>query len=150
MDLRHQHPRSIRQRLDGYVHLARMIDKCRALQAGMQGEYVYPCPLDERLLQFAGISSEAFAREVRSRTDQEIVNWFQTNAAAHTPSEIEAWNEVMLTAGPDTEEKWTYFKNTRDAIDPRRTDITTWADLLDLEEQRIVPSRNVSMAGGRG
>lgn len=150
MDLRHQHPRSIRQRLDGYVHLARMIDKCRALQAGMQGEYVYPCPLDERLLQFAGISSEAFAREVRSRTDQEIVDWFQTNAAAHTPSEIEAWNEVMLTAGPDTEEKWTYFKNTRDAIDPRRTDITTWADLLDLEEQRIVPSRNVSMAGGRG
>lgn len=150
MDLRHQHPRSIRQRLGGYVHLARMIDKCRALQAGMQGEYVYPCPLDERLLQFAGISSEAFAREVRSRTDQEIVNWFQTNAAAHTPSEIEAWNEVMLTAGPDTEEKWAYFKNTRDAIDPRRTDITTWADLLDLEEQRIVPSRNVSMAGGRG
>lgn len=150
MDLRHQHPRSIRQRLGGYVHLARMIDKCRALQAGMQGEYVYPCPLDERLLQFVGISSEAFAREVRSRTDQEIVNWFQNNAAAHTPSEIEAWNEVMLTAGPDTEEKWTYFKNTRDAIDPRRTDITTWADLLDLEEQRIVPSRNVSMAGGRG
>jgi hypothetical protein len=150
MDLRHQYPRSIRERLGGYVHLGRMIDKCRALLAGRQGDYVYPCPLDERLLQFAGISSEAFAGEVRSKTDREMVDWFQINAMAHTPSEIEAWNKMMLTAGPDTEEKWTYFKRTRDAIDPRRTDITTWADLLDLDEQRIVPSRNVSVAGGRG
>lgn len=142
MDLRNQYPRSIRERVAGYVHLGRMIDKCRALQAGMQGDYIYPCSLDERLLQFAGISSEAFAREVQSRTDQEIVDWFQINATAHTLSEIEAWNETMLTAGPDTEDKWAYFKNTRGAIDPRRTDITTWADLLDLDEKRIVPSRN--------
>ena len=142
VNLRHQYPRSIRERLGGYVHLGRMIDKCRALQAGMQGDYVYPCPLDERLLQFAGISSEAFAREVQSRADREMVDWFQINATPHTPAEIEAWNEMMLSAGPDTDDKWTYFKNTRDAIDPRRTDITTWADLLDLDEKRIVPSRN--------
>jgi hypothetical protein len=142
VDLRNQYPRSIRERLGGYVHLGRMIDKCRALQGGIQGDYVYPCPLDERLLQFAGISSEAFARAVQSRTDQEMVDWFQINATAHTPSEFEAWNEMMLTAGPDTEDKWTYFKNTRDAIDPRRTDIITWVDLLDLDEKRIVPSRN--------
>lgn len=142
MDLRNQYPRSIRERLAGYVHLGRMIDKCRAHRAGLQGDYVYPCPLDERLLQFAGISSEALAREVEFRTDREMVDWFQVNATAHTPSEIDAWNEMMVTAEPDTEEKWTYFKGTRDAIDPRRTDITTWADLLDLDEQRIVPSRN--------
>jgi hypothetical protein len=119
-----------------------MIDKCRALQAGMQGDYVYPCPLDQRLLQFAGMSVETFAREVSSRTDQEMVDWFEIHARPHTPAEIEAWNEMMLTTGPDTEEKWIYFKKTRDAIDPRRTDITTWADLLDLDEQRVVPSRN--------
>lgn len=142
VDLRNQYPRSIRERLGGYVHLGRMIDKCRALQAGMQGDYIYPCPLDERLLQFAGISSEAFAREVQSKADREMVDWFQINATTHTASEIEAWNEMMLTAGPDTEDKWTYFKNTRDAMDPRRTDVITWADLLDLDEKRIVPARN--------
>jgi hypothetical protein len=142
MDLRHQYPRSIRERSGGYVHLGRMIDKCRALQAGMQGDYVYPCPLDQRLLQFAGMSAETFAREVSSRTDQEMVGWFEIHAMPHSQAEIEAWNEMMLTAGPDTEEKWTYFKKTRDAIDPHRTDITTWADLLDLDEQRAVPSRN--------
>jgi hypothetical protein len=142
VDLRNQYPRSIRERLGGYVHLGRMIDKCRALQAGMQGDYIYPCPLDERLLQFAGIASEAFAREVQSKADREMVDWFQINATTHTASEIEAWNEMMLTAGPDTEDKWTYFKNTRDAMDPRRTDVITWADLLDLDEKRIVPARN--------
>lgn len=148
MDLRRQYPRSIRERLAGYVHLGRMIDKCRALQAGMEGDYVYPCPLDKRLLQFVGISSEVFAREVRSRTDREMVVWFEINATPHTPTEIEAWNETMLTAEPDTDEKWAYFKKTRDAIDPRRRDITTWADLLDLDEKRIVPSRNSDVTGG--
>ncbi len=50
----------------------------------------------------------------------------------------------MLTVEPDTEDKWAYFKNTRDSIDPRRRDITTWADLLDLDEKRPVPIRTVA------
>jgi hypothetical protein len=149
LDLRIEYPRSIRERLAGYVHLGRMIDKCRAIRAGMQGDYVYPCPLDEQLLQFAGISSEEFAREVQAKTDQEMADWFRIRAATHTTPEIESWNDMMLTIGPDTEDKWTYFKKTRDAIDPRRTDITTWADLLDLDEKRPVPLR-VARAGGRG
>lgn len=150
LDLRIHYPRSIRERLAGYVHLARMIDKCRAFQAGMQGDYIYPCPLDEQLLRFAGISSEEFSREVQAKTDREIADWFRTRAAAHTPSEIEAWNDMMLTIGPNTEDKWTYFKKTRDGIDPRRTDITTWADLLDLDEKRPVPRRMGAATGGQG
>jgi hypothetical protein len=115
----------------------------------MQGDYIYPCPLDEQLLQFAGISSEEFARAVQAKTDQETADWFRIRAVTHTAPEIESWNDMMLTIGPDTEDKWTYFKKTRDAIDPRRTDITTWADLLDLDEKRPVPLR-VARAGGRG
>ena len=45
MDLRKHFPRSMRAKLEGYVHLARMIDKCRAVQAGTEGEYIYPCPM---------------------------------------------------------------------------------------------------------
>jgi hypothetical protein len=70
-------------------------------------------------------------------------------ATVHTPPEIESWNEMMLTIGPDTEDKWTYFKKTRDAIDPHRIDITTWADLLDLDEKRPVPIRMQAATGGR-
>ena len=116
----------------------------------MQGDYIYPCPLDERLLQFAGISAEEFSREVQTKTDHEMDDWFRMRATVHTPSEIESWNDMLLTVGPDTEDKWTYFKKTRDAIDPDRTDITTWADLLDLDEKRPVPRRNGHAAGGRG
>ena len=150
IDLRMQYPRSMRERLAGYVHLGRMIDKCRAIRAGMQGDYIFPCPLDEQLLQFAGISADEFARAVQSRTDQEMAEWFRMRATVHTPSEIESWNDMLLDVGPDTEDKWTYFNKTRDAIDPDRTDITTWADLLDLDEKRPVPRRNGQAAGGRG
>jgi hypothetical protein len=140
----------MRERLAGYVHLGRMIDKCRAVRAGIQGDYIFPCPLDEQLLQFAGISPEEFSREIQAKTDPEMAEWFRSKGTRHTPSEIESWNDMMLTIGPDTEDKWTYFKKTRDALDPGRTDITTWADLLDLDEKRPVPRRNGSATGGAG
>ncbi|MBI5777374.1 MAG: DUF5069 domain-containing protein, partial [Nitrospirae bacterium] len=44
MDLRKNYPRSPREKLAGYVHLPRMIDKCRASLAGTEGDYIYPCP----------------------------------------------------------------------------------------------------------
>ena len=70
MDLRTQFPRSMRTTLAGYAHLARMIDKCRAVLAGMEGEYIYPCPMDERLLNFAGITSEQFTAAVKNASDR--------------------------------------------------------------------------------
>lgn len=48
---------------------------------------------------------------------------------------------MMLTRTPDSNEKWEYFQKIRYSIDPARTDITTWADLLDWEEYRPVPTR---------
>ena len=146
----------MRAKLAGHVHLARMIDKCRAVLAGTQGEYIYPCPLDKRLLEFTGITAEQFTGAVggrsdhaRERSDDAIVEWFRKAAKPHSADEIEQWNEMMLTRGPDTEEKWAYFKKQRDAIDPSRTDLTSWADLLDLDEQRPVPKRTAIPRGER-
>lgn len=149
MDLRAGYPRSIREKLAGHVHLPRMIDKCRAVLAGTPGDYIYPCPLDERLLAFAGLTEQQFTAAVSSRSDDQIAEWFSRTAQAHSPAEIETWNRMMLTRGPDTDEKRAYFNRQRDAIDPSRTDITAWADLLDLEEKRPVPNRNASSPGGR-
>lgn len=148
MDLRTRPPRSVRERMAGYVHLARMLDKCRAVLAGTQGDYIYPCPMDQRLLEFAGISAEQFTEAVRQRPDEEVAQWFRATAAPHSDAEIEAWNRMMLTRGPDTEEKRQYFNQVRDALDPSRTDITSWADLLDLEERRPVPARSAAVTGG--
>lgn len=142
MNLTKEYPRSPREQLAGYAHLPRMLDKCRAKLAGTIGEYIYPCPMDQRLLDFAGITAEQFTNVVRSATDDAaLAEWFRKTAKPHSPAEIEQWNEQFLQRGPDTEEKKAYFNRIRDAIDPTRTDITSWADLLDLEEGRPVPRR---------
>lgn len=143
MDLRTGFPRSMRVRLEGYVHLARMIDKCRAVLAGTEGEYIYPCPMDERLFAFAGISAEAFTEAVKTHRDDEgVTQWFRSAARPHPPAELESWNEMMLARGPSTPEKQAYYNQLRDAIDPSRTDLTSWSDLQDLEEGRVVPRRS--------
>ncbi|GJL66427.1 MAG: hypothetical protein NPIRA05_13980 [Nitrospirales bacterium] len=141
MDLRTQYPRSLKERLGPYVHLPRIIDKCRARCAGTLGEYIYPCPLDARFLDFTGISGDALLAAVENRTDDEIIQWISQHAMPRTVQEIQAWNSMMLNRGPDSEEKWVFFREVRDSLDPRRQDITAWADLLDLEEGRNVPQK---------
>ena len=142
MDLRTRFPRSMRTTLAGYVHLARMIDKCRAVLAGTEGEYIYPCPMDERLMEFAGIMREEFTAAVKANaTDEGVEAWFCKTATPHQPAELDAWNRQLLARGPSSPESAERFKKYRDAVDPSRTDITTWADLQDLEEGRSVPRR---------
>jgi hypothetical protein len=140
MDLRNHFPRSMRVKLAGYVHLARMIDKCRAVLAGTEGEYIYPCPMDNRLMEFAGITTDQFTATVKaSPSDDLVATWFTQVAKSHTPAELEVWNRMMLSRGPSTLKKQEYFNTLRDAVDPTRTDLTAWADLQDLEEGRHVP-----------
>src|SRR4051794_17812314 len=110
MDLRASFPRSMRTKLEGYVHLARMIDKCRAVLAGTEGEYIYPCPMDVRLMEFAGITDEQFTAAVKANpTDDDVAQWFRETAKSHRPDEVEQWNRMMLTRGPSTAEKQDYF-----------------------------------------
>jgi hypothetical protein len=140
MDLRTGFPRSMRVKLEGHVHLARMIDKCRAVLAGTEGEYIYPCPMDDRLMEFAGITADQFTSTVKANpSDDAVAKWFTQTAKAHPPAELDAWNRMMLNRGPSTPEKQEYFNKLRDAVDPSRTDLTSWADLQDLEERRDVP-----------
>jgi len=141
VDLRKTYPRSPREKLVGYVHLPRMIDKCRASLAGTEGDYIYPCPMDQRLLDFTDITAEQFSKTVSEKDDAAMGQWFKKAAKHHSTAEIGQWNEKFLTRGPDTDEKKAYFKQQRDAMDPSRTDITSWADLLDLDEKRSVPKR---------
>jgi hypothetical protein len=135
----------MRVKLEGYVHLARMIDKCRAVLAGTEGEYIYPCPMDFRLMEFAGIAETQFTHTVKANpTDEGVTRWFRGVAKPHAPEELDEWNRMMLDRGPSTPEKQLYFNKCRDAVDPSRTDLTAWSDLQDLEEGRIVPRRTIA------
>ena len=132
----------MRVKMEGYVHLARMIDKCRAVVAGTEGEYIYPCPMDERLMEFAGITVDQFTATVKANlSDETVAKWFIQSAKAHPPVQLEAWNKMMLSRGPSSPESMVRFKKYLDTIDPSRTDLTAWSDLQDLEEGRTVPIR---------
>ena len=72
-------------------------------------------------------------------SDDLVAKWFTRTVKAHLPAELDAWNRMMLSRGPSTPKKQEYFNQLRDAVDPTRTDLTTWADLQDLEEGRHVP-----------
>ena len=142
MDLRTNFPRSMKFKLAGYAHLARMIDKCRAVLAGTEGEYIYPCPMDERLMEFVGITSDQFTAAVKTNaTDEGVVKWFKQTAQAHQPAELEEWNQQLLARGPSSPESAARFKKYLAAIYPSRTDLTAWSDVQDLEEGRVVPRR---------
>lgn len=142
MDLRTTFPRSMKTRLAGYVHLARMIDKCRAVLAGTEGEYIYPCPMDDRLLEFTGITADQFTAAVKAHpTDDGVAEWLRRTATPHDTVELETWNDRLLERGPSSPESAAKFNRYRDAVDPSRTDITAWSDLQDLEEGRSVPRR---------
>ncbi|MBH0198243.1 MAG: DUF5069 domain-containing protein [Nitrospira sp.] len=142
MDLRTGFPRSMKVKIAGHVHVARMIDKCRAVLAGTEGEYIYPCPMDERLLEFSALTSDQFTAAVRANpTDEGVAAWFARAAKRHSPAELEEWNQQLLARGPSSTESEKKFKKYLDAIDPSRTDITAWSDLQDLEEGRVVPRR---------
>ena len=141
MDLTRTFPRSPRERIGGYAHLARMTDKARSKAAGTLGEYIYPCPLDEMLLEFLGVSSVAFSKAAGSCADDKLADWIALRALRRSPQETEDWNRRFLARKPRNEESLRRFLEIRGRIAPSRTDITTWPDLLDLEEGREVPLR---------
>ena len=136
-DLTRNYPRSPKEKLGGYLHLARMIDKVRAKAAGTLGEYIYPCPLDRSLLDFLEISPDDFYEVVKEHDDLEVLEWLKKKSKSRSPEEIENWKQAFLNRKPQTQESQRYFLETRNRLAPYRTDITTWVDLLDLEEGRI-------------
>jgi hypothetical protein len=133
-DLTQQPPRSPRVRLGGYVILPRMLDKGRATVAGKNGEYNYACPLDQRFLEFAGIDAKALKKQLK-KSDTEVLEWINAHAKhKRTAPEIIAWSAWQEQRSPDNPESRHYFNETHKKIAPKRADIVTWFDLLDLDD----------------
>ncbi|MEK7706568.1 MAG: DUF5069 domain-containing protein [Verrucomicrobiota bacterium] len=135
-DLTEQPPRSPRVRLGGYVILPRMLDKGRALLAGKNGEYKYACPLDQRFLDFTGVDPKALTKQLaQGKGDGEILEWIQDNAEfKRTDSEIAAWSATAEQRVPSDPESRDYFNGLHTKTAPKRGDIATWFDLLDVDD----------------
>lgn len=135
-DLTKQSPRSPRVRLGGYVILPRMLDKGRALLAGKIGEYKYACPLDDQFLDFAGIDANALKKQLAAgKGDGEILEWINAKAKhQRTEWEIEAWSGWEERRAPGNPDSRDYFNNLHQQVAPKRTDVVSWFDLLDVDD----------------
>lgn len=135
-DLTQQPPRSPRVRLGAYVILPRMLDKGRAALGGKNGDYNYACPLDQRFLEFAGVDPKALKKQLATgKGDGEILAWIQAHAKhKRTPSEIAAWSQWQEQRAPDNPESRAFFNEIHKKTGPKRTDIASWFDLLDMDD----------------
>jgi hypothetical protein len=122
--------------LGGYVILPRCLDKGRATIAGKQGEYHYACPLDQRFLEFVGIDPEVLKKELASgKGDGEILEWITANAKhKRTDVEIATWSTFAEQRAPSDVDSREYFNGMHKTAAPKREDINTWFDMLDLDD----------------
>jgi hypothetical protein len=140
-DLTKTSPRSVRDKMLGIVQLARTTDKAKAAANGNIGEYHYDCPMDKGLFDYLGIQSSAFLNAVKgAKNDSDIEAFVKPFIAKKDPRSIEAFNKKWLSEVP-TGESLKSFNDLRTKVAPTRTDVTTWPDLLDLDEGRTVPQR---------
>ena len=137
MNLTQEFPRSPREKIADMVHLPRMIDKARAAQQNTLGEYIYPCPLDKIMLEFLGVDSDTFQEKACNDTEETLSAWIISQCQNRSLRDKDAVNNKMLGSQPDNPEKWETFHEIRNGLDSSRTEITTWVDLIDLEEGRL-------------
>lgn len=142
MDLSRAFPRSPKQEMAGLVHLPRMIDKGRAYKENKLADYIFPCPLDKIILNFLRVDTEVFANMTRDKKDAEINDWAKEQTESKSQSDLDFINKQILERRPDSEDRLEYFNDLRNKIDPSRTDVNTWADLIDLEEGRLPPKNS--------
>jgi hypothetical protein len=142
VDLTKDYPRSVSAKWQGIVQLGRAIDKGKATAQGTAGEYNFDCPMDKAVFEFLGIDGAQLLEVIKNaKGDAEIEAYTRPFVAKKSAQEIDQWNQEFLSHKPEGE-SLAYFTNLRDSIDPSRTDIVTWADVLDLDEKREVPRRS--------
>ncbi|WP_221028806.1 DUF5069 domain-containing protein [Actomonas aquatica] len=143
-DLTQHPPRSPRVRLGGFVHLPRLLDKARAFAAGKHGDYIYPCPMDERLFAFAGVDATAFLDAVKcGKSDTEMLAWLMEHLSpARLPHEILAWSDWLENLAPGDPRRHGNFATEIERMAPGRLDIVTTFDRLELDDYTAF--------GGRG
>ena len=138
IDLTQRPPRSPRVRLGGYVLLPRILDKGRAALANKLGEYHFAGKgMDRHFFNFTGLDHEALKTElVKGSGDGEILAWIQANSKPQRqPWEIAAWSEYHTRRTPDSDnETLLYFAENVKKLSATREDVTTWFDLLDLDD----------------
>jgi Domain of unknown function (DUF5069) len=133
-------PRSPYERLGGYVHLPRLIDKAKLHRKGLLNGYNYKTTgFDKHLLAFLRLSPDGFEEAVdRLDNDKAIIEWIGQNGVKHSAEQIEEWNQAMISRAPDSPVKKARFLHfLKEAGGAERKDIRTYFDLIEFDEGRL-------------
>ncbi len=133
-------PRSPYEKLGGFVHLPRLIDKARLHRKGLLNGYNYKTVgFDKHLLAFLKLDGDEFEKMAnRFDDDAKILDWVERNGAKHSADAIEHWNQEMVSRHPDTAAKRARFVHfLKEAGGEERKDIKTYFDLIEFDEGRL-------------
>jgi hypothetical protein len=138
--VKRQHPRSPYEKLGGYVHLPRLIDKAKLHRRGLLNGYNYKTVgFDKHLLAFLKLDGDAFEEAAnRLEEDAAILKWVQERGTKPSSESIEEWNQAMISRHPDTAAKKARFNHfLKEAGGKDRKDIRTYFDLIEFDEGRL-------------
>lgn len=80
-NLNQEEPRDPEVELAGFPLAARCLDKCRATLLGIQADFQYNCPMDQRFLSAAGLDAEEFKSFVATgASDEDVEQWISQRA----------------------------------------------------------------------
>jgi len=136
VDLTQRAPRSPYCRdVAGVNGVARMAEKARAARAETLGEYNYDCPIDQAILGFLGISAADFQDAAyRNPNDLELGEWVR-DSTERTQEEILTFNAQIAARGPVDADQKAFFDKSLADLASGPTDISTWFDLIDLDDE---------------
>ena len=140
------YPRSPKMLVGGIAHLGRFIDKIRLRNAGdIQGYNYITVGFDKHLIDFLKIDPKAFeARVLAGGSDQELLAWIHAQGEVPTSEEISQWNHLLLSSGPKDDAARQRFHGRLHDIAAKRgvpvsslPSVTTWAEVIELDEERL-------------
>ena len=140
------YPRSPKVLLGGIAHLGRFIDKIRLRQEGKIPDYNYiTVGFDKYLIDFLQIDPKSFEQRVLAgEADEDLLAWVKDHSRKPSEQEILQWSRDLLSSGPKDDAARQRFQGRLEDIAMKRGisvsalfPVQTWADVIELDEERL-------------
>ena len=126
--------------------MGRFIDKIRLRHEGKIQEYNYiTVGFDKFLIEFLQIDPKTFEQRVLAGgTDEELLAWVREHSRKPSAQGIAEWSQGLLSSGPKDDAARQRFQGRLQDIAMKRgvsvsslPPIHTWADVIELDEERL-------------
>ena len=91
------------------------------------------------MLEFLGTNHREFSYQTQSLSDKEMSSWIEEICSHQSKSDKNRINKKLLDRKPDTRESLSRFKEIQNKLNPIAKNVTTWIELIELEESQTLP-----------